>query len=238
MIHHLIFFKSSSSSQNQNEEFMNFTRFEVVLNKYLSLTSQVITELDEESQMKQRKCVQSLFYSLYYYFNAKFSFLFERHLKIVNGNLTDASLRDEFNNELIDETIHAIKSNYNLFVRNEHSSSLLLNETENLRLLQMPIRNINDYVRKYKISKNRHIVNKTLCEPVPPILCKLFKFIRIKFVICITFLNFALYLDGKHEVVEKKLNDSSDLIEDEDKNVFFGGMWSPPNCQARHKVSC
>jgi hypothetical protein len=49
--------------------------------------------------------------------------------------------------------------------------------------------------------------------------------------------NSFIWKDGRHEVHERKLNDSSELIEVEDKNVFFGGMWSPPDCQARHKVS-
>jgi hypothetical protein len=155
---------SSREKGASGAEFLNFTAYEPMLNDYLNMTSRVMGELSEASQHSQRKCVQNLFYSLYYYFNAKFSILFERHLARVQlpHNGTAA-----FDNELIDETVRAIRANYFMFNRN-----VPLNDTDDLHLLQMPIRNVNDYVRKYRQSKNKFNPNKTLCDPIPPVLCK------------------------------------------------------------------
>jgi hypothetical protein len=153
---------SKLKADNSTHEFLNFTLYEPMLNDYLNMTGGLMSELTESSQSSQRKCVQNLFYSLYYYFNVKFSILFERHLaQASNGTAA-------FDNELIDETLRAIRTNYFMFNRN-----VPLNETDDLHLLKMPIRNVNDYVRKYKQSKNKFYPNKTLCDPVPPVLCKI-----------------------------------------------------------------
>jgi hypothetical protein len=161
--------KQRNATAMSDDDFLNFTAYEPVLNDYLNTTARLMSELSEASGRAQRRCVQSLFYSLYYYFNAKFSILFEQHLSQVSAvhNGTGA-----FDNELIDETVSAIRANYFLFNRN-----VPLNGTDGAHLLKMPIRNVNDYVRRYKQSKNKFNPNKSLCDPIPPVLCKNFCFL-------------------------------------------------------------
>lgn len=175
--------RGDSTPNNINKvEFLNFSQFEPVLNRYLNLTGQLAAELTDKSRENQKSCVQTLFFSLYYYFNAKFSVLFEMYISTrtnqtssVGSNLTQL---DVYKN-LMDETVRSIKHNYCVFNKSstilESTSSNDLNASLNnywQSVIQNPIRNVNEYVKRYRESKNKFDPRKKLCDPVPPVLCK------------------------------------------------------------------
>lgn len=167
----------------------------------------VFNETSEKEKLellsvRQGKCLQTVIYSLFYYFNKKYSSLFQNNL-VNRKHLNQLNVNDFNSNSIEKNSITSLTSTKS-------------NRSTQFKFLKMPLRNMNDYLSKYEqmMSYSVNNLKKKLCDPIPPV------------------------LHGSLKVTELKYNRTLfKMIEKENQHVNLGGTWSPPDCQARHKIA-
>jgi hypothetical protein len=157
------------------------------LEDYLNLTNllEPIENNTTQSQkflVKRKKrldaCLNHIIYSVYYIFNQHYTYLFENNQKEFTKHLLDNF--DLFNRTLVSNRFEAtINKQENIRENNNILKNLYANDSNGFLYLKMPIRNMNTYYNRYKQSKNKFDRNQTLCNPQPPLLCKIFALILL-----------------------------------------------------------
>ena len=139
---------------------LNTSLIHSIFKKHLDLYN--LTNYDvnlKELHLKHGKCLQSIIYGLFYYFNNRFTNIFE----------TNFGSEMKRNNILYDFLESTNSSNINLYENNTLKDY-------KFKFLKKPLRNMNDFIKKYELrssfSYNEYFREVNLCDPVPPILCK------------------------------------------------------------------
>jgi hypothetical protein len=154
-------FNSNKKSNNQHNEYKQAksspSNIDELLNDHLSLLRPVMSTLEQSTQNQHMKCLKTIIFSLFYFFNNKYSNLFENQIEFRKSVVN--------NYDLINKTLESIK---------DANNSLI-----NSRYLEIPLRNMKDYLNKYEnhLHKNNYFdPTKPMCDPQPPVLCKCFFF--------------------------------------------------------------
>jgi hypothetical protein len=152
--------KTTSDVQTND---LNTSLIHSIFKKHLHLYNLTNDNVNlKELHLKQAKCLQSIIYGLFYYFNNRFT-------NIIEANSFGSEMRKNYF--------------FNDFIASTHNSNINNNNNNNnkseidykFKFLKTPLRNMNDFIKKYELRSsfnyNEYFREQNLCDPVPPILC-------------------------------------------------------------------
>lgn len=161
---HLVDSLNQSNSTNIHKTSENIKEFSDVLNNILESSLKNIAFLETSfkdspsMQSIQRTCMKSITLSLFNLFSEEYTNYFE----------TEPELR-----ELLVDRYSSINNTLSQFIKSDTSSDIKV--PRNDYFLKMPLRNMNDLYKRYKMSQNKfNTTNQTMCSEQPPNLCKWF----------------------------------------------------------------